>query len=54
MLIEIVFPDMAGYEVCRELRAERGEALPICFLTATRTEPLDRVAGLMTEPTTSS
>ena len=47
VLLEIVFPDMTGYEVCGEFRAERGEALPIFFLTATRTEPLDRVAGLM-------
>jgi DNA-binding NarL/FixJ family response regulator len=38
---------VSGYEVCRELQDEFGEALPIVFVSGTRTEPGDRVAGLL-------
>ena len=38
---------MNGYELCRELRDEFGEDLPIAFVTGARTESLDRVAGLL-------
>jgi DNA-binding NarL/FixJ family response regulator len=47
VLLELELPDMTGYEVCRELRDDYGEALPIIFLSGTRTEALDRVAGLL-------
>jgi DNA-binding NarL/FixJ family response regulator len=47
VVLEVGLPDMTGYEVCRELRSERGEELPIFFLSGLRTEPLDRVAGLL-------
>jgi two-component system, NarL family, nitrate/nitrite response regulator NarL len=33
--------------VCRELRDEYGDVLPIIFVTGERTEPGDRVAGLL-------
>jgi DNA-binding NarL/FixJ family response regulator len=46
-LLEVTFPDMTGYEVCRDIRAERGDRLPVFFLSGIRTEPLDRVAGLL-------
>ena len=46
-LLEVSFPDMTGYEVCRDIRAERGEGLPVFFLSGIRTEALDRVAGLL-------
>ena len=38
---------VSGYEVCRALRADYGPAIPILFLSGTRTESYDRVAGLM-------
>jgi DNA-binding NarL/FixJ family response regulator len=38
---------VSGYEVCRELKDEFGETLPIVFVSGTRTEPGDRVAGLL-------
>jgi DNA-binding NarL/FixJ family response regulator len=38
---------VTGYAVCRELREEYGEALPIIFVTGERTEAGDRVAGLL-------
>jgi DNA-binding NarL/FixJ family response regulator len=47
VVLEVGLPDMTGYEVCRELRSERGDELPIFFLSGIRTEPLDRVAGLL-------
>jgi DNA-binding NarL/FixJ family response regulator len=46
VLLEVHLPGMSGYEVCREFRAEFGEHLPILFISATRTDPSDRVAGL--------
>jgi DNA-binding NarL/FixJ family response regulator len=38
---------MCGYEVCRELRERHGDALPIIFISATRTDNCSRVAGLL-------
>jgi two-component system, OmpR family, response regulator len=46
-LIEICLPGISGYEVCRQLRATFGDALPIVFMSAERTESYDRVAGLL-------
>src|SRR4051812_39774844 len=47
VILEVGLPDMTGYEVCREIRHMRGEELLVFFLSGMRTEPLDRVAGLM-------
>ena len=47
VLLEICLPGISGYEVCRRLRAMFGEALPIVFTSAERTESYDRVAGLL-------
>jgi DNA-binding NarL/FixJ family response regulator len=47
IVLEVGLPDMTGYEVCREIRNERGDDPPIFFLSGLRTEPLDRVAGLL-------
>src|SRR6266542_1771778 len=47
VILEVGLPDMTGYEVCREIRRLRGEDLLVFFLSGIRTEPLDRVAGLM-------
>jgi DNA-binding NarL/FixJ family response regulator len=38
---------VSGYEVCRELRDTFGDDLAIIFLSGDRTEPHDRVAGLL-------
>src|SRR5215212_8246891 len=32
VLLEVALPDVTGYEVCRDLRVEYGEDLPIFFL----------------------
>jgi DNA-binding NarL/FixJ family response regulator len=47
VLLEINMPAPSGYEVCRELRDQFGDDLPIIFLSADRNEPFDRVAGLL-------
>ena len=46
-ILDVHMPGLSGYEVCRVLRAEHGEALPFMFLSGERTESFDRVAGLM-------
>lgn len=47
VISEVRLPDISGYELCRELREGFGEELAIVLLSADRTEPLDRVAGLL-------
>jgi DNA-binding NarL/FixJ family response regulator len=45
--LEVSLPDMSGYTLCRQLRAEFGDGLPIVFVSGDRTEPNDRMAGLL-------
>jgi len=47
VVTEIRLPDITGYELCRELRDEFGEQIGIVFISADRTEAIDRVAGLL-------
>ena len=47
VVLEVRLDDLSGYEVCRRLRDERGDALPILFVSQDRTEPFDCVAGLL-------
>jgi two-component system nitrate/nitrite response regulator NarL len=47
VLLDVLLPGVTGYEVCRELRDEHGDTLPIIFVTGERTDPGDRVAGLL-------
>jgi DNA-binding NarL/FixJ family response regulator len=47
VILEVCLPGISGYEVCRELRSDGADSPPIVFVSATRTEPLDRVAGLL-------
>jgi DNA-binding NarL/FixJ family response regulator len=46
VLLEIPLGSLSGYEVCRALRAEASET-PIVFVSGSRTESYDRVAGLL-------
>jgi DNA-binding NarL/FixJ family response regulator len=46
VILEVPLPGMSGYEVCRALREERGNDIPVLFLSGARTESYDRVAGL--------
>jgi DNA-binding NarL/FixJ family response regulator len=47
VILEIPLGDLSGYEVCRALREELGDELPILFVSGTRTESYDRVVGLI-------
>jgi DNA-binding NarL/FixJ family response regulator len=47
VLLEVNLAEVSGYEVCRELRDRFGDDVAIIFLTGDRTEPYDRVAGLL-------
>src|SRR5262245_43822841 len=47
VILADVLPGMASYELCRILRDEFGEILPVFFLSRLRKEPLDCVAGLL-------
>jgi DNA-binding response OmpR family regulator len=47
VVLDVQLPGMSGYEICRELRDDFGEGLPILFVSGFRTESLDRVAGLL-------
>jgi DNA-binding response OmpR family regulator len=47
VLLDVTLPGMNGYDLCRSLREQFGEELPIIFVSGDRTEPLDRVAGLL-------
>jgi DNA-binding NarL/FixJ family response regulator len=47
VVLEVCLPGICGYEVCRELREVFGEGLSIVFVSGTRREPHDRVAGLL-------
>lgn len=44
ILLDIRLPDISGFDICRQLRAE-GERMPILMLTA-RDEAIDKVVGL--------
>lgn len=47
VLLDVGLPGVSGYQVCHELREQYGHELPIVFLSATRTQSSDRVAGLL-------
>ena len=47
VVLDVHLPDISGYEVCRELREEHGDLLPIIFVSGERTESYDRVGGLL-------
>ncbi len=47
VVLEVLLPGVSGFEVCRELKDEFGGALPIVFISGTRTESGDRVAGFL-------
>lgn len=46
-ILDVCLTDVSGYEVCRRLRERYGNAVPVLFVSGERTEPVDRVAGLL-------
>jgi len=47
VVLDVSLSDPSGYEVCRELRDEFGEELPIILVSGERVEPVDRAVGLL-------
>ena len=47
VLLEVNLPGMCGYELLRRLRETLGDELPVVFMSGERTEPFDRVAGML-------
>ena len=47
VILDVSLPRVTGYEVCRELRDSFGNEIAIIFVSGTRGEALDRVAGLL-------
>jgi len=47
VLLDVRLPDMSGYSVCRALREQRPDSVPVIFLSGERTEWYDRVGGLL-------
>ncbi len=47
VLLDVHLPGISGYEVCRRLKDEHSDAIPIVFVSGERTESYDRVAGLL-------
>jgi DNA-binding NarL/FixJ family response regulator len=47
VLFELELPDMSGYELCRALRQDHGDGLPLFLMSGDRTDSMDRVAGLL-------
>lgn len=46
-LLEVALDDVSGYEVCRTIREEVGLDPGVMFISGSRTESYDRVAGLI-------
>lgn len=46
-VLDVCLPGLSGYEVCRTLKEDFGAAVPVIFVSGVRTEPFDRVAGLL-------
>ena len=47
VILDVILPGATGYGVCRELREEHGDDLPIIFVSGEVTDPADRVVGLL-------
>jgi DNA-binding NarL/FixJ family response regulator len=47
VVLDVHLPGVCGYETCRALREVFGDDLPLIFMSGERTEPFDRVAGLL-------
>lgn len=47
VILEICLPGICGYEVCRRLKEQYGESVSVIFVSGTRTESFDRVAGIL-------
>jgi DNA-binding NarL/FixJ family response regulator len=47
VILEIPLEGLCGYEVCRTLKEDPSFDAPVLFISRVRTEPYDRIAGLL-------
>jgi DNA-binding NarL/FixJ family response regulator len=47
VLLDFLLPGINGFEVCRTLRDEFGDDLPVIFVSGERVDPADRALGLL-------
>ena len=47
VVVDVGLPDLSGFEVCRELREELGEGLPVILVSGEKMDDHDRAAGLL-------
>ena len=47
VLLDVHLPDISGYQLCRRLRDDFGDAIGIIVISGERKESFDRVAGLL-------
>ena len=45
VLLDLMLPDMSGFDVCRLIRSRTGEKQPVIVILTARTEETDRVTG---------
>jgi DNA-binding NarL/FixJ family response regulator len=46
-ILDVNLPGVSGYSLCRELRTAFGAELPIIFISGSRTDAIDRTAGML-------
>jgi DNA-binding NarL/FixJ family response regulator len=47
VVLDVPLDDFCGYAVCRTLKEEFADEIPVIFVSGQRTESVDRVAGLL-------
>jgi DNA-binding NarL/FixJ family response regulator len=47
VLTDVQLPGVSGYELCRQLKDEYADELAVIIVSADRTEPFDRAAGIL-------
>jgi len=47
VLTEVSLPGMSGYDLCRQLKHQHGDAVAVMIVSGQRTEPFDRAAGIL-------
>jgi two-component system nitrate/nitrite response regulator NarL len=46
-VLDVGLPGVSGFGLCRELRDQFGQGLPVLFVSGERSDPVDRAAGIL-------